>query len=94
MKTTTIIPAIIFLFIIVLSMAQLVVSNKLSTDGARLSYLEAEITSYKDKNSLLNEQILKEMSLTRISSQSAALGFVQDSNIMAISGVTRIALHQ
>lgn len=89
-----IIPTIIFAFIIMLSIVQLLVSNRLSTDGAALAQLEKEINLYKNKNSILEDEILGRMSLTHIASEAAKLGFVKEDNITAISPATRIALHQ
>lgn len=92
--SSTVIPAVITSCIVVLSIVQLLISNKFSTDGAKLSHLESEIASYKDQNSHLEEEIMQSMSLAHIASQAAEHGFVKQNNITAISAATRIALHQ
>lgn len=87
----TFIPTIIFFTIVVLSIAQLLISNKLTTDSIELSQVEREINVYREKNILLEEQIVKNMSLTKIATSAVELGLVKTNGIFPISSGSRIA---
>jgi len=67
------------LFIIVfLSIVQVVVSNRLSTDGIGLGKIEDEIRFYKAQNSLLSEELFLASSLNNIASKATNLGFIEN----------------
>lgn len=82
---------IIFFAIVVLSIAQLVISNKLTTDSVELSKLEKETNLYREKNAVLEEELISEMSLTKIASSAAELGFVKINDVLSISSEIGIA---
>lgn len=63
--------------IVILSVIQVVVSNRLSTTGAALGNLQDDIQQYKTQNSLLSEEFLSLSSFEYIASQAAELGFTQ-----------------
>lgn len=94
MRNVVILPTMICLIILILSVIQLLVSNKLSTDGLMLTNLEQEIDSYRQKSMLLSEEITKSMALTQLSSKAAELGFIKEGRILSISGVMVVALNQ
>lgn len=73
------------IFIIIsLSVAQVVVSNRLSTAGMVFGKIEDEIRFYKAKNSLLSEELFLASSLSSISSKAAELGFVEDKSQLVL----------
>ena len=94
MKNTAILPTIICFIIVILSVAQLLVSNKLVTEGLLLTDLEQEIDLTQQKSMILQEDITKNMALLEISSKAAELGFIKGGRTLSISGFTQIALHQ
>ncbi len=77
MKKTLRYFSIILVVIVFLSVALVVVSNRIATTGVALGQLEEEIDTYKKQNALLREEILLSSSLTQIASEAARLGFVQ-----------------
>lgn len=94
MKNTAILPTIICFIIVILSVAQLLVSNRLVTDGLLLTDLEREIDLTQQKSMILQEDITKNMALSEISSKAAELGFIKGGKTLSISVFTQIALHQ
>ena len=75
MKKLTIVTSGLLLIVIILAVAQVMMTNILSTDGAQLSKLQAEVEKYKRENALLNEKILQASSLTTISEKATEQGF-------------------
>ncbi len=80
--------------IILLSVVYVGVSNNLSTTGLTLGTLQDQIDSYRKKNELLEEQILKVSSLTYISAQAQKEGFTQDKLEVVIPAPLPIAYTQ
>lgn len=87
---------IFFLFsiIMLLSVVQVVVSNRLSTTGLELAKMQEEIRLYKNENALLSERLLAASSLTQIASKAAELGFVEAKSPIVISAHVPIAVKQ
>lgn len=90
-KQTRLLISIIVIVIVVLSVAQVAVSNSLSTTGITLSELDQEISQYKKENVLLREKFLIKSSLTNISSTSASLGFSEGKSQIVIGSSIPIA---
>lgn len=63
--------------IVILSVVQVVVSNRLSTTGTALGNLQDEIQQYKTQNAFLSEKFLSLSSFEYIASKAAELGFTQ-----------------
>lgn len=82
----------IFFLIIILTVVQLLVSNKLATSGVILSSLRQEVLEKKQENEILKTEIAKASSLVNIASQAASLGFVKNNNPLAISTSQTFAL--
>lgn len=78
MKRQTFIVTFAIFTIICLSVAQVVVSNRLSTAGMVFEKIEDEIHFYRTQNSLLSERLLSSSSLNSIASRAAILGFVEN----------------
>lgn len=71
--------------IVVLTVLQVGVSNRLSTTGFTLAKIQQDIIDLHLKNTRLSEQVLSESSFTRIASQAATLGYVEAKNPFFIS---------
>ncbi len=75
MKKLILVASTLFIVVIVLAVLQVMMTNMLSTDGAQLSELQAEVSRYKRENALLSEKILQASSLTTISEKATEQGF-------------------
>lgn len=64
--------------IVFLSVAQVVVSNSLSTTGVELAKIKLEYDAYNKQNSIIREQFLLASSYTHIASKASMLGFVEE----------------
>lgn len=77
--------SIILIVIVLLSIVQVVVSNRIATTGVTLSKLSEEVGTYKKQNAILREEILSSSSLMHIASEAARLGFVQSESELVLS---------
>lgn len=93
MKTNLFVKIIIVVLLVVLAV-QIVVSNQLSTTGITLAKLDGEFNDYKEKNSLLEEEVLMASSFTTIASNASSLGFVETKSYVSLSGSLPLALKQ
>lgn len=92
MKKST---GIIFSFlgiIILLSITQAVVSNKLSTKGVMLREIEEETHYYKTQNNKLLEKLLSYSSLTNLATRAAQLGFARIKEQLVLSSSQPLAV--
>ncbi|EKD65142.1 MAG: hypothetical protein ACD_50C00178G0007 [uncultured bacterium] len=92
MKKKVFIIAFILFTIISLSVGQVVVSNRLSTEGIDLQKIEEEIHFYKAQNSTLSEKLFTASSLSNIASRAALLGFVENKSQLVVKTSLPIAL--
>jgi len=67
----------LFFIIILLSITQAFVSNRLSTSGIILGKIEDEIRYYKTENLSLAQEYFLVSSLSNIASRAANLGFIE-----------------
>lgn len=63
------------IFILGLTLVQVIVANNLSTTGIELGEVQEKISAYKKTNAILHEQVLTASSLSSIASQAGQLGF-------------------
>lgn len=84
----------LFSIIMLLSVVQVVVSNRLSTTGLELAKMQEEMKLYKNENALLSERLLEASSLTQIASKAAELGFVEARSLIVVSAHVPIAAKQ
>lgn len=84
----------LFLLILLLSVVQVVVSNRLSTTGTTLGKLQDDISQYKKENAILREKVLIASSLDHIASSAAELGFAQTKTHVFLSTPLPIALQR
>ncbi len=89
-------PIIIFFIsaIIILSVVQTIVSNRLSTSGIALGKIEDQIRSLKMANAILGERLFKASALTTIVSKASELGFVEDKSQLVLTKTLPLALKQ
>ncbi|OGH29383.1 MAG: hypothetical protein A3B41_01115 [Candidatus Levybacteria bacterium RIFCSPLOWO2_01_FULL_37_26] len=83
-----------FLIIILLSIVQAIVSNRLSTSGIVLGKIEEETRYYKTENAALAEGIFLETSLNNIASRAAVLGFVKEKSPLVLTTSDVVAVRQ
>ncbi|HSX40239.1 MAG TPA: hypothetical protein VLF68_01360 [Candidatus Saccharimonadales bacterium] len=94
MRKPSIIIASLIGIILVLSIAQIVVSTRISTTGIALGSIETQTQALKTENLLLNEKILTLSSLTHIASQAAQIGFTTKTAQIVLSNSQPIAIKQ
>ncbi len=83
MKRSHILLAGLGLSIVLLSVAQIAVSNSLTTGGIQLSLMQHQIATIQRENTILEEKIYSLSSLTTISAAAQKMGFV-DANETAV----------
>lgn len=91
MKKPVLFIASVILLIIVLSIVQIVVSNRLSTSGIVVDKLQTQIKELQKKNIMLQEQILALSSYETIASSAAALGFSEKTAQLVFSSPLPLA---
>jgi len=84
----------LFLIIVILSIIQAVVSNRLSTSGIVLGKIQDEIHYYKTENASLAEEYFLVTSLNNISSRAAVLGFVKEKFPLVLTTSDVVAVKQ
>lgn len=84
MKRKTFIITFAISTILALSVAQVVVSNRLSTAGIEVGEIEDQTQYYKAQNSILSERILQASSLGSIASRAAKLGFIDNKSQLVL----------
>lgn len=85
---------VLFLFIVILSVVQILISSRLSTTGIVLGKLENSLKNYNQQNEQLREKLLVASSLTQIASSAATLGFVSEKSQVVLTGSLPIAIRE
>lgn len=93
MKRLVLITSGLFFIVIVLAVVRVMMSNMLSTNGAELSKLQAEVVTYKRENALLGERVLAAQSLTAIAKKAEEQGYIVSSQT-SLSNQLPLALKQ
>lgn len=91
MKKTHIVVGIVSL-ILLLSIVQIVVSNRLSTTGIVVDKIEKEAALYQKENAILREKIYVASSYTMIASHAAELGFTDTTTDIVLTSPLPVAL--
>lgn len=81
----------IIALVVVFSLVQVFVSNRLSTTGLVLGKLEEEIAFYEKQNSLLSEKLLLSSSLVHLASAAAEFGFIEEKSQVTLKSPLPIA---
>lgn len=90
-KKPTLLSGVIFL-VVVLALAQLVISYNLATQGEKVRQLELEILELKQENFLLTEKISRAGSLSRITQEAKKLGMVRATQVLSLTPQVPVAL--
>lgn len=87
---------IIFIFVTILglSIAQISVSNQISTAGSELAALQHEVETYERENTILEEEVLTASSFTNISEKAEKLGYVEVKTSVSLTAPLPLALKQ
>lgn len=93
MKKLTLFTIGLFIVVIGLALVRVMMSNMLSTNGAELSKLQAEVVTYKRENALLKERVLAASSLTTIAKKAEEQGYIVSSQT-SLSNQLPLALKQ
>ncbi len=80
------------IFILVLTLIQVIVANNLSTTGIELGEVQEKISAYKKKNAILHEQVLTASSLSSIASSAGELGFEEIKVSVVVANQPPLAL--
>ena len=94
MKKYKLILKILFSFVILLSVLQIVVSNQLATTGIALGKIDDALKVYKEENEIIREKLLISSSLFQIASKAASLGFVEKKSQVVFIGSLPLAIKQ
>ncbi|HSW98053.1 MAG TPA: hypothetical protein VLF89_09575 [Candidatus Saccharimonadales bacterium] len=76
------------------TLIQISVSNGLTTEGLKLSKIQAQIDAMKKDNMLLAERVYSASSYTQIASQAARVGFVEAKQPIFLSNPGPLAFKQ
>ncbi len=80
--------------ITVLSIIQIVISNRLSTTGVTLGKIQDQIRVYKTDNALISEKLFSYSSLTNIASRAAVLGFTNSTSRLVFTDTLPLVAKQ
>lgn len=92
-KPALIISTLVFV-ILILFVARISVSNRMSTTGIALAKIEDQVSSYKRENLILQEKFLTISSFTQIASRAGEIGFVPNRANFAIKTSIPVAIKQ
>lgn len=82
----------IFGLVMFLVLVKLLFANMLSTTGVKLAKLQEGISTVSQESTLLEEEIARLSSLTRISSEAEKLGFAKPSLVLNLKPEFPVAL--
>jgi len=94
MKKPFYILSFLIVTIVILSLVQIALFNRISTRGTLLSTLQTKIEVLEHENYLLSEKLLIKSSLTSIASNAAELGFVNSKNEISLNSPLPLSLRQ
>jgi len=94
MKKSSVTILILIGVIIVLSIVQGGISNKLSTKGILVGKIEEEINYYKTQDAILSEELLSYSSLTNLASKASELGFANEGKQFVLNSSAPLAVRQ
>lgn len=77
-----------------LGIAQVSLSNQLSTAGVELAKVQQQVDNYKRENTILEEEVLAASSFTNISAKAEKLGFIEAKTNISLTNPLPLALKQ
>ncbi|MGB9706664.1 MAG: hypothetical protein ACPLXP_01125 [Microgenomates group bacterium] len=83
---------IITTLVLLLALAQLVVSHNLATLGGKLRQLEEKAAQLEEETRILTEEISSSTSLSKISLKAEELGFVRTTAVLHLTPQIPVAL--
>ena len=89
MKKPALVITVLIGLIVVLSVARVVASNRLSISGVFVAELEEKISFYKTQNAILSEELLTSSSLTNIVAKAEELGFTNKDQSLLVLKTSR-----
>lgn len=92
MKRPILVLSVLFGVIIALSIAQVIVANRISTTGTLLGKVDRNLQKLEEENTKFSEKLLLESSLYQIASSAAMLGFVETKSQIFISRPVPLAI--
>lgn len=92
MKRSLFFLSFLIISIAILSVLQVLISNRLSTSGIELSKLNEQIKSYKKENYILSEKLFIATSLTSVASNASQIGFVENSEQVYLNAPLPLAV--
>lgn len=94
MKKSALFLIILVAIVMLLSVIQVVASNRLSTTGIELGAYQDSIKKYKTENAVLMEKLLIASSLNQIASSAAQLGFTEGKSYVFLSTPIPLAVNR
>lgn len=91
-KKTSKIIYLVVITLAILCLAELLVTNRLSTMGWKVQALEKEADQLKKENEALTEEMSLQASLARIALRAQELGFVQSDSVSYLTPQIPVAL--
>lgn len=85
---------LIFGLVLTLAVVKIVLAARLATTGVKLAKIEAISIQLTQENRILNEEIVENSSLNKISSEAASLGFVKGTKIANFALQVPVALRE
>lgn len=85
--------SILLITVIFLLIIQIVLSNRLTVEGKKLIKTQAEIETIEGENNNLKNKIVSIASLTKLTEQAEAMGFVKEPTIINLSNKIPVAAY-
>ena len=94
MKKPALFISILIILVIFLSVVKTFISNNVSTSGVLLGKAEEQISNYKLENTLLEEKLYTESSLTTIAIKADKLGYTDKKTDFVLTNQYPVAYKQ
>jgi hypothetical protein len=94
MKKPALVISSLIIFILVLSVVRIFISNQVMTSGVILGKLQEQAISLKTENILLSEKLYTKTALATIDSEAEKMGFVEQKSDFVLSGQMPVAYKQ
>lgn len=94
MKKPALIIGSLIIFILVLSVVRIFISNRVATSGVVLGKLQEQAANLKTENILISEKLYTKTALTTIDSEAEKQGYVEQKSDFVLSGQMPVAYKQ
>lgn len=82
----------VFVLVFILTIAKLLLANVLATTGNEVGKLEAEALTLKEERQLLEEELSKLKTLSKIAQEAEKLGFKKANSVVFLQEQVSVAL--